>query len=292
MDYQRDRIYSLQIGQGKGKGILIENLHIEFDVVKGSDNKKKTNKANISIYNLSEENQRYCDAPFVEAVLSVGYDGLGLKRLFAGQVTLTTTRKQGADVITELSIDTLYTELNNKRVSKTASPGTTVSHVIETVVKEMVGVKRTVMTGSGVNKHFVDGYPITATPREVLNELGEAFDIEWQIDDGILYVQDAGTSYMKSTGKAIVINETSGMIERPYYDTIGKNKGKGDKLRKDRKGLKVKILLNPTLIAGSIVKLDYSTFTGYYKIEQVRHRGGIFSDAWESDLFLGSMIKT
>lgn len=292
MQYQRDRQYSLLIGQGKGSGLLIDNLHIEFTVRKTSDNKKKGgNKATVSIYNLSEENQKYVEAPFVECVLQVGYAEIGIQRLFAGQVTIAGTRKHGPDVITELQIDTLYTQLNNKRVSKTSAPGSSLRSVIDSVSKEIPDVGRVVYSGSNINKSFIDGYPMTGTPREILNALSDAFQIEWQIDDGVLYIQDVGYSYMTDSSKAYVISETSGLKERPYFDNIEKRRGKGDKVKEARKGVRVKILLNPAIIAGSIVKIDYGEFTGFYKVESLTHRGGIFTETWETELICGTMLK-
>ena len=88
----------------------------------------------------------------------------------------------------------LYTELNFKTISKTApAGGVSVKGVIENLVKEMPDVSRVVFSGTNINKSFVDGYPMVGSPRQILNELGEAFEMEWQIDDGVMYIQDAGT---------------------------------------------------------------------------------------------------
>lgn len=292
MDYQKDRQYSLQIGQGKGTGILIENLHLEFRVNKGSDNKKKTNKATISIYNLSAEYQAYVEADFVEVVLSVGYVGLGMHRLFSGQVTVAGTRKQGADIITEIQLDSMYTELNHKRITKTTAAGTQVKAIVEAVREQLGGVSRAVYSGKNVQRIMVDGYPLTGSPRQILNELSEAFEMEWQVDDFVLYIQDRGFSYMDDKTKAYVISEASGLIDRPYFDNIEKQRGKKDKIKKARKGVKLKIQLNPTIVAGSIIKIEYAEFTGFYKVERLIHSGGMFSEQWETELICGTMITT
>jgi hypothetical protein len=289
--YQVNRQYSLKVGQGKGSGIEINELHITFKVSKGSDNKRKTNKATVRIYNLSPEHQKYVEAPFVECVLSVGYLGTGMYRLFSGQVTVAGTEKQGTDTITELQIDTFYTELNHKIVSKTAPTGVTVKGVIENLVKEMDGISRVVFSGINISKAFVDGYPMTGTPRQILNDLGEAFQLEWQIDDGIMYIQDAGMSYMQDKNKAFKISETSGLIDRPYFDQIEKQRGKKDKLRAARNGVKLKILLNPALVAGSIIYIEYGDKTGYYKIERLTHNGEYFGNDWCTELVCGTMLK-
>lgn len=289
--YQVNRQYTLQIGQGKGSGIEITGLHITFKVNKGSDNKRKTNKATIKIYNLSDEHQKYIEAPFVECVLSVGYQGAGLHRLFAGQVTVAGTEKQGTETITEIQIDSLYTQLNHKTVSKTAPAGVTVKGVIENLVKEMEGVSRVVFSGTNITKSFVDGYPLSGAPRQILNELGEAFELEWQMDDDVMYIQDAGKSYMTNNFKAFKISESSGLIDRPYFDQIEKQRGKKDKLRAARNGMKLKILLNPAIVAGSIIYIEYADKTGYYKVDRLTHTGEYFGNEWSTELVCGTMIK-
>ena len=289
--YQVNRQYTLQIGQGKGSGIEITGLHITFKVNKGSDNKRRTNKATVKIYNLSEEHQKYIEAPFVECVLSVGYIGAGMHRLFAGQVTVAGTEKEGTETVTEIQIDSLYTQLNHKTVSKTAPAGVSVKGVIENLVKEMDGVSRVVFSGTNITKSFVDGYPLSGSPRQILNELGEAFELEWQIDDDVMYIQDAGKSYMLNNSKAFKISETSGLIDRPYFDQIEKQRGKKDKLRAARNGLKLKILLNPAIVAGSIVYIEYGDKTGYYKVERLTHSGEYFGNDWTTELVCGTMLK-
>ena len=289
--YQVNRQYTLQIGQGKGSGIEITGLHITFKVNKGSDNKRRTNKATVKIYNLSEEHQKYIEAPFVECVLSVGYIGAGMHRLFAGQVTVAGTEKEGTETVTEIQIDSLYTQLNHKTVSKTAPAGVSVKGVIENLVKEMDGVSRVVFSGTNITKSFVDGYPLSGSPRQIINELGEAFELEWQIDDDVMYIQDAGKSYMLNNSKAFKISETSGLIDRPYFDQIEKQRGKKDKLRAARNGLKLKILLNPAIVAGSIVYIEYGDKTGYYKVERLTHSGEYLGNDWTTELVCGTMLK-
>lgn len=291
MRFQKDRQYELKVGQGNGTGILIDNLHIDFSVSKSSDNKKKPNKATLKIYNLSEENQKYFEVPFVEVVLSVGYVGIGMQRLFAGQVTIAGTQKQGADTITEIQLDSLYTNLNNKRISQTAPAGSSVKDIIEKVALGL-NVVKVVFSGENIKKSFADGYPMLGTPRQILTQLAEAFDLEWQVDDQFLYIQDVGKSYMTDNSKAYVLSEISGLIERPYFDNIEKRRGKGDKMKAARRGVKLKILLNPAINAGSIVKIDYGEFTGFYKVERLTHKGGIYTEEWETELFCGTMLNT
>lgn len=290
MKLQKDRQYELRINDKSGKGYIIDNLQIDFTVHKGSDNKKKPNKASLRIYNLSEERQKWFETPFLEMSLSVGYVGLGMYQIFAGQITIAGTQKQGTDTITELQLDTLYTELNNNKISQTASAGSSVKDIISKVALGM-NVVKVVYSGENIKKAFVDGYPMIGTPRQILTQLGEAFDIEWQVDQQFLYISDVGKSYMSDTSKAYVIGENSGLLERPYFDNIEKRRGKGDKLKEARRGVKLKILLNPAINAGSIVKIDFGEFTGFYKVERLVHKGSIFTEDWDTELICGTMLK-
>lgn len=289
MKLQKDRQYELRVSDKSGKGYVIDNLHIDFTVSKSSNNKQKPNKASLRIYNLSEERQKWFETPFLEVTLLVGYVGLGMHKLFSGQITIAGTQKQGTDTVTELQLDTLYTELNGKKVSQTAPAGSSVKEIIEKVSLGM-NVVKVVYSGENIKKAFVDGYPMLGTPRQILTELAEAFELEWQVDQQFLYISDVGKSYMTDNSKAYVIGENSGLIERPYYDNIEKRRGKGDKLKEARRGVKLKVLLNPAINAGSVIKIDFGEFTGFYKVERLTHKGGIYTEEWETELACGTML--
>jgi hypothetical protein len=110
---QKDRIYELKVGDtSTGNGLLItNNLQISFDVSKSSSNKDRTNSATIEIVNLSDESLKLIDVDYPFASLSAGYRAIGLKQLISGQVTDVSTRKNGTDRITQLTIGSAYTKL-------------------------------------------------------------------------------------------------------------------------------------------------------------------------------------
>lgn len=290
--YQLNRQYLLFIGKrGSGEGVELSNFDISFKVSKNSDNKKKPNKAKVTIQNLSEEYQKYVEEPFVEVSLSVGYAGIGLKTLFVGQVTLASTKKDGPDIHTTLEVDTLYTTMNHKIITKTVPPGQRVETVIDAIAREIPEVTRTVFSGKNIKKSFVDGYPLTSSPRQALNELSDSFELEWQIDDTTLFISDRGDSYMTDNSKAFLISEQTGLIDRPYFDTIEKQRAKKDQVKKGRKGLELSILLNPAITAGSIVRIEYGHLTGYYKVENLVHEGATDQDKWITKLQCGTILQ-
>lgn len=303
--YQRFRDYSLIVGTVKNS-FEITNLQMTFKAVKTSSNKDKKNKAHIEIYNLSKEHQALLEEKYVGVVLSVGYEGTGLKRLFAGQAFSVGTRKQGTDTITEIDIEAYYAELNFKTVSKLVPAGRTVKQVIQELIKEIPDISKSIFNGTNVNKTVVDGYPMSGNPRRILDDISRSYKIDWQIDDGVLFISDEGDSYTNNQNTALLIHEKSGLIERPYYETknikdpqgrkvesVDKNGKKHSKIQKvAKRSIRFKILLNPAVYAGSILKLEYGEFTGFYKVDEVHHEGDFRGDPWYSEIKCSERVLT
>lgn len=288
--YQKNRAYSVVFGDiNTGDGFEVTNLNVSFDVNKSSDNKNKTNNCTIEITNLSKEKQKLLEEPYIACVLSAGYEDTEVKRLFAGQVTSATTRKSGTDSITQVQMGASYTELNHSTVSKLVAPGRTYKDVITELSKEIPGISRTVFNGVNIQSQVIDGYPLSGTAREMLDEISRAVDVEWQIDDGVLYVADAGETHTDDLATAFVISSDTGMIERPYAISGDLRRTKKDKAK--RGGVQVKILLNPSIVCGSIIKLEDEQFDGFYKVASLRTYGEWRGTNWYTELRLEEKVK-
>lgn len=282
---QVNRKYILQIG-GADDGVIIEDLQVTFDISKSSDNTERTNSASIEIYNLSTDHLKLLDIDYPYAVFSVGYLGLdgntsNVKRLFAGQVTETTTRRSGVDRVTRILMGDGYVELNHSLVSKLVAPGRTVQDALEDIRKSIPNVSRGVYNGTNVRSSLIYGYPLQGTPKDMLNELSRKYQLEWQLNDGDLYVHDKARANDERFEDAYVISRYSGLIENAY-------RASGDARRSEQDKNKVQAvqwtqLLNPDLIPGSIVKLEDTMIEGWYKIEEVRHSGGWRDAAWYTE---------
>lgn len=288
--YQKNRAYSLIIGDIEtGDGFEISELNISFDVSKSSSNKDKTNSCVIEVYNLSKERQKLLERDYIAAVLSAGYHDTAIKRLFAGQVTEATTRKSGTDSITQIRMGSSYTELNHSTLSKYVAPGKTYRDVLEEVRKELPGVSRAVYNGTNLNNPVLDGYPLSGTAREMLDEISEAQQVEWHIDDGVLYANDMSGTSTDNLATSFIINKTTGLIELPYAVSGDRVRAKKDKVKKT--GVQMKILLNPEILPGSIILLEDENFEGYYKVDSTRTYGQWRSNDWYTDLRCSQKIK-
>jgi hypothetical protein len=288
--YQRNRAYSLVVGDGTtGDGFEVTNLQCSFDVSKSSSAKDKTNSANIEITNLSEEKRKFLEEDFIGAVFSAGYHDTTVKRLFSGQVTKATSRKSGTDIITQIQMGAEYTDLNHKTLSKFVAPGKTYKDVIEELRKELPGVSRAVYNGLNINNPILDGYPLSGTARQMLDEISESQQIEYHIDDGILYANDMSGTSTDNFNTAFVISKDTGLIELPYAITGDTRRGKADPVKKG--GIQMKILLNPEIVCGSIIKLEDDVFAGYYKVNATRTYGQWRGNDWYTDLRCEEKIK-
>lgn len=287
MIFQRDRNYVLLVGDPGKNQLEITGLHITFQVRKSSDNKKKGNQASVSIYNLAEEKRKALEVTHVPVRLEIGYLNTGLHELFSGESTDVVTTRQGEDLVTTITLDSTYTGLNHKLISKLVAPGSTVEEVVKNLVANMPEVTQTKFSGASLKKKVRDGYPMSGTPRQILTEVCDAFGLEWQIDSGILYVTDIVESFM-TNGQAFILNEMSGLLERPEVVEVEKQRAKGDKKKKGRKGLEIKLLLNPVLKAGGMIKLEFGDLSGFYKIIDLQHQGEVYGNTWTTTLHVGS----
>lgn len=277
--YQRDRGYRLILGDyNTEQGVLIENLHVTFDVSKNSDNKKSGNSATIEVYNLSDATLKKLETDFLACEFYCGYKELGLNRLFSGNIVEFTTRNSGADRVTQFILGEGYVALNQQRLSSTIPPDKKVEDVIEEIRKNMPGVVRGVYSGVNCKSPVTFGYPLTGTPRQALNEICKAYSMEYSIDRGVLNISDNAGLTDKSKVTAFVLNKSTGLIDIPYYTSDKSSKESDDPSR--RACLQFKALLTTEIVPGRLVKIESKTIDGYFKVTSTRHYGGYRDNDW------------
>ncbi|MNN72444.1 hypothetical protein D3C81_1884790 [compost metagenome] len=79
------------------------------------------------------------------------------------------------------------------------------------------------------------------------------------------------------------------MIETAYRVSGDRQRSKKDKVKKP--AIQMKILLNPDIRAGDIIKLEDTLISGWFKVDSIRHSGGWRSPGWYTELRASSLEK-
>lgn len=288
---QINRGYELVIGDYKtGDGFKVEHLQCQFEISKTANNKNHSNSASIEITNLAPEHLKILQTDYVAAVFKAGYYNTEIAQLFSGEVVRVTTRKTGPDLVTQIEMGSGYTELNHETLSKLVSPGKTVRDVFEEIRSAMPSVVRGVYNGANINSTLISGYPLKGEPRRIMDALSRAYRVDWRVDDDVLYVNDSSGGINEANNLAYVISQESGLIDIPYLvNEAAKGKKKKDPERKT--STVFRMLLNPRVMPGEIVKLDYLDFSGFYKVEEVRHWGDFRGNDWYTEVKASQYVK-
>lgn len=283
------RKYSLQIGNSEtGDGLLIEDLQVQFRVRKSVNNKSKIDRCSVTIYNLSEESLAILETDYRTAILSCGYEG-DVIRLFNGEITEVETKKQGVDRVTKLDISPAFSDLTFKVMSELIPENGVVQDVIE-VIRRQTGLSKGVYKGKNLSTRIVYGYPLSGTPKEMLDLVCNEYNLEWHIEDKALYINDSESVESESKELAPLISEVSGLIDRPYFFSGSDRKSSKDTTK--REGVKFKALLNPNIKPGSLVRVDYEDNSNFYRVEEVVFTGDYRGSAWYMDCVCSKRLNT
>lgn len=230
---QYKRHTQLIIGKA-GKGLLIENLRIVFEVVK--DHQSAPNSANIKIYNLNDQHQAQIRTEFDDVILNAGYEGAEAV-LFRGNVRHVYRYREGNDWIVEIDCGDGDRDFRGAVVNETLSAGVSDTQLVERVCGNFSTTKKGSVKGVGATPRL-RGKVVSGNARTVLDDIARQHDCNWSIQDGRLQI-------VKSNGvldtEAVLINSDTGMLGAPQQDD---------------KGIKVRTLLNPMYQINGRVHLD------------------------------------
>jgi hypothetical protein len=123
----------------------------------------------------------------------------------------------------------------------------------------------------------------------MLNEISEKYRLEWQIEDDVLYVHDRDRGNRENFEDAYVVSKYTGLIENAYRVETNPRKTLKDKAK--QQGVQWKMLLNPRIQAGDVVKLEDTFITGWYKVDDIRHSGGWRDSNWMTEIRASAIEK-
>lgn len=293
---QFDRVYKLMIGvQGDADGVLIEGkpfsdgLNISFSI--GKDLSQQTNKATITIYNLSEATAQKVERDDAVVELSVGYsEDDGLKRIFIGYITEVKTSWKSGERITEISASDGQIAIRNCVVSLSYDYNVSRKKVIDDVAQAM-GLDVFYAEDCKFTT-FANGFSFVGAGKECLKKACAGSTLECSIQNNVLQVLTRGGNKQI---RAVKLTPETGLIGSVEYITkasfLVKKENEGDETgkpiysRKNRKkGHKLTCLLQPTIAPGDVVVVDSRSVKGYFMCAKLTHNGEYQGQNWYTEM--------
>lgn len=293
---QYDRVYKIMIGvQGDKDGVLIEGkpfgngLNISFSI--GKDLSQQTNKATITIYNLSEATAKKVERDDAIIELLVGYsEDNGLKRIFLGYITQVKTSWKSGERQTEISASDGQIAIRDCVVALSYYSSVSRKKVIDDIAKKMgmnvFYAKDCVFTS------FAKGFSFVGAGKKCLDKACAGSDLEWSIQNNILQVLKKGGDKKL---QAIKLTPETGLIGSVEYVTkasfLVKKENEGDQTgkpiysRKNRKqGHKLTCLLQPTIAPGDIIYIKARGVEGVFMCAKLTHNGEYQGQNWYTEM--------
>jgi hypothetical protein len=269
---------------------LLKGLDVEFRIDRSL--KAAQNTAEITIFNLSEENRKYIQGLKTAIVqLQAGYAGpspispatasalsaIGVvpsgdpPLIFLGELREINNLREGADWITKISSGD-GDEQRKSPVSFSLGPGADFQSAVKKVIQEMgVGVGnslRSISQGrfADAGNQFIEGLTVHGNGGDELRKLLQSAEMEYSIQNGALQVLPLGKTL---NSNAVLLSPKTGLIGSPEMDIKGT--------------LKFRSLLNAEISPGKKVKIESAAVDGFFRVERAVYLGQTRGNDWYVD---------
>lgn len=283
-----NRLVTIEAGvQGQESALEISQLRIIFKINKTLAH--SSNAATISIYNLNENTKSLLREVFNSIVVKAGYaDGDGTKLAFIGDINESTTKRQGADLVTTILAGDSLKALQDTKFNRKYSAGVSGYQILNDVVDALgLPVKLTDRLKKIIQKkgkRFANGYSANGNAKEQLTKLAKQLDLEWSFQNRAVKLLEKEET---DDSPIITLARSTGLIGLPERITDLKKKDETDKKVKKgseekdikRKGWKLTSLLMANIEPGGRVLVDAQELgvePGIYRVEEVEHSGDNF----------------
>ncbi len=254
MSQQYLRTLSLIVADSAGNGLDLSNLRVRFSVKRGDT--QTPNSCEARIYNMAKSTTSAIQNEFTQVVLQAGYGG-NVSLLFRGVITQ--TRRGRIDQrdsyldITSTDGDEAY---NYAPMALTLAAGAPPANDLQVFLAAMAkpNLGKIPAITVPVTQGFTSPLPTNGRvrartyfgqARDCLRAFCRSYDLKWSIQDGKLVVIQNGY-YIP--GEPVVISPSNGLIGVP---------------EQTERGLSLRILLNPSVKIGQLIKLDSSNINQY-----------------------------
>lgn len=271
------RKYILEVGPQGGKGFKIGNtdgtdtqevLRISFSVDKSDT--AGSNTAEIKIWNLSPDSLKILDEKDCVAILRAGY-GNTLPEVIVGLITNVSTENDNADRCTTLEVVDGRMELRDTYISQSWDGKINTKNLYQWVADAM-GITL-VLADDLQFEDFANGYKFVGKAKEMIQELADANEHAWSIQNGVLQVYYKGRPV---SDKAYLLKSETGLLGIPKKITVSENNDTNANLT----GYEINYFFNGAIGVNDIVQIESNTASGYYRIYKLNQKGDNFESDW------------
>lgn len=255
-----DRVAYVEFITASGEMKRLEGIDVKFSISKYMG--VVMNEAIIDIYNLAKEDIEYLTT-FTSQFIA--YDKRKRIRIFGGYKDTSVGLLFDGDIVEALPTTPPDIILRCKAMTGHYGNSTIISKSITKTIPVKDAVKQaSEWMGKELNDFSttdrkIDGFYFTGASTQLIGQINNIPDITCFEDDGALTVVDSKNPNINKEIKKI--SSSSGMINIPQPDALG---------------IKVKILLDPTISLGQTIQIESSSIpacNGQYWIYEFTHRG-------------------
>lgn len=252
-----------------------ENLRIKFSIPKHIVS--TSSPTTISIYNLSPGTRGALQTSEAQVSIKVGWDNVGLISVFKGSLMAVVSRRDNADIVTDLLCIAAMGATSKTTVSKAFGEQYPLSTMLVDIAKELPGVD--------VDPKLIDvvdfstgtqGYSFAGAATDLLDKLARVHGFSWWINNGVFHALDDNKTFNEGS---VVISSDNGFLKtsEPMLSTPWQK----------QVGVTVESLLNPFVIPGGSISLTSkinTALSGLYKVHLMTHAGDTHADEWTTSI--------
>lgn len=252
-----------------------DNLRIKFSVPKHVVSTAAP--TTISLYNLSPGTRSALDKRDTQVVLKAGWSNLGMLSIFKGSIMAVVSRRDGADIITDLLCTSGGGAINRTNISQTFGAGFPLSKILSDIARVFPGVavdEKLIV----VNDVYLgnQGYSSAGSAKDALDKLSRVHGFSWWISDGLFHALGDDKIFNKGS---IVISANNGFLRgaEPMLSTP----------LQVQRGVSIESLLNPFVTPGGSISLTTKinpSLDGSYKVHELTHNGDTHADDWTTSI--------
>lgn len=259
----------LSIEQQVQFGARLPILKIRFDITK--TNNREPNKAELSIWNLQEQNRAKLQEKDLEVIIEAGYLE-ERNQIFKGDIETTTIGRSSVDWITTLELGDGSKQMQSSRINQSFRGPQTPGEMLKKVASALgldTGNLNEKAGGISVLKEFIQNVILSGKVTDVIDDIASSMGLNFSVQDKSLQFLSKGEVL---PGPEIPLQAATGLIGSP---SVGE------------KGVVTAVsLLNGRYKPGVGMRIKSLVVSGSFVVQKVQHVGDTWGDEWTTNLEL------